>query len=207
MKFLFENYKELDLNYKVISGNVTMASLYRAFQDIISLTGNGEFDFQAMPAEETEKTVEEIFGGLGYKTAFLHFDASLHGKEFERQPAYRLWHLLYSYAGDQSKTGIEALVKRIQELCGFEPEYARILANISFIPDYGNLSSKAMRKILPYMQDGYEYSEACSKAGYRHSASSLTKEEINKKTYKTHLDEIKRNSLRNPIVEKILNQW
>lgn len=206
LKLLFENYKELDLNYKVISGNVTMASLYRAFQDIISLTGNGEFDFQAMPAEEAEKTVEEIFGGLGYKTAFLHFDASLHGKEFERQPAYRLWHLLYSYAGDQSKTGIEALVKRIQELCGFEPEYARILANISFIPDYGNLSSKAMRKILPYMQDGYEYSEACSKAGYRHSASSLTKEEINKKTYKTHLDEIKRNSLRNPIVEKILNQ-
>ena len=43
-------------------------------------------------------------------------------------------------------------------------------------------------------------------ADYNHSARSLTKEELANKDYKSHLDEIKRNSLRNPVVEKILNQ-
>ena len=53
---------------------------------------------------------------------------------------------------------------------------------------------------------GYEYSEACKMAGYNHSARSLTKEELANKEYKSRLDIIKRNSLRNPVVEKILNQ-
>ena len=43
-------------------------------------------------------------------------------------------------------------------------------------------------------------------AGYNHSARSLTKEELANKEYKSRLDIIKRNSLRNPVVEKILNQ-
>ena len=56
------------------------------------------------------------------------------------------------------------------------------------------------------MMKGYEYSEACKMAGYNHSARSLTKEELANKDYKSRLDIIKRNSLRNPVVEKILNQ-
>lgn len=206
LKLLFDNPKNLDLNYKEVEGNRTMAMLFKAYQDIISLTGNGEYDFSKMPAEDAKAITTEIFNGLGYKTDFLSFNPLLEGKTLEQQPAYRLWHLLYSYTGDKSVTGNEALLKKIQELCGFEKEYAIVLANISLALDYGSLSSKAIRKILPHMMKGYEYSEACKMAGYNHSARSLTKEELANKEYKSHLDTIKRNSLRNPVVEKILNQ-
>ena len=47
---------------------------------------------------------------------------------------------------------------------------------------------------------------ACEYAGYNHSKSSLTKEEIENKVLKDKLDLLPRNSLRNPVVEKILNQ-
>ena len=183
-----------------------MATLIKAYQDIISLTGNGEYDFSKMPADEARSITTEIFTGLGYKTDFLSFNPLLEGKALEQQATYRLWHLLYSYTGDKSVTGNEALLERIQELCGFEKEYASVLANISLALDYGSLSAKAIRKILPHMMKGYEYSEACKMAGYNHSARSLTKEELANKEYKSRLDIIKRNSLRNPVVEKILNQ-
>ena len=193
-------------NYIEVEGNRTMATLFKAYQDIISLTGNGEYDFSKMPADEARSITSEIFTGLGYKTDFLSFNPLFEGKALEQQPAYRLWHLLYSYTGDKSVTGNEALLAKIQELCGFEKEYATILSNVSLALDYGSLSAKAIRKILPHMMKGYEYSEACKMAGYNHSARSLTKEELANKEYKSRLDIIKRNSLRNPVVEKILNQ-
>ena len=206
LKLLFDNHNSLDLNYKEVEGNRTMAALFKAYQDIISLTGNGEYDFAKMPTDEVMNITTEIFRGLGYKTDFLTFDPLLEGKSLEQQHAYRLWHLLYSYTGDNSATGNEALLSKIKELCGFEKEYAIILSNIPLALDYGSLSAKAIRKILPHMMKGYEYSEACKMAGYNHSARSLTKEELAKKEYKSCLDEIRRNSLRNPVVEKILNQ-
>ena len=206
LKLLFDNHNSLDLNYKEVEGNRTMATLFKAYQDIISLTGNGEYDFSKMPADEVLNITTEIFNGLGYKADFLTFNPLLEGKALEQQPAYRLWHLLYSYTGDKSATGNEALLDRIQELCGFEKEYATILANVSLALDYGSLSAKAIRKILPHMMKGYEYSEACKMAGYNHSIRSLTKEELANKEYKSQLDQIRRNSLRNPVVEKILNQ-
>ena len=73
---------------------------------------------------------------------------------------YQLWHLLYSYEGDKSNTGNDSLIRKITELCGFEKEYANIIANITFQSDYGSLSTKAIRKILPYMKEGSCYNQA-----------------------------------------------
>jgi len=206
LNLLYKNAKELDLNYKEIEGNRTMATFFKSYQEIISMTGNGEYDFSKMPASKAAEIVTKIFKGLGYKTDFLYFDSSLDKKAMEQQPSYRLWHLLYSYVDDNSKTGDEKLIERICELTGFEPEYAQILAKVSFAPDYGSLSAKAIRKILPFMMEGNTYSEACLFAGYNHSVRSLTKEQIKNKVYKDHLELLKRNALRNPVVEKILNQ-
>ena len=206
LKLLFDNPKDLELNYKEIEGNKTMASFYKAFQEIINLSGHVDLDFARMSSDAIFSTTREVFSALGYKTEFLTFDPLLKGKELEKQSFYRLWHLLFSYNGDQSVTGNEALYRKISDICGFEKEYAKILANISMPLDYGSLSAKAIRKILPYMMKGYEYSEACKMAGYNHSVRSLTKQELEQKVYKSQLDGIKRNTLRNPVVEKILNQ-
>jgi len=206
LKLLFTNHKELDLNFNTIEGNRTQSDLFKAYQNIIEASGHGEHDFSKMSSKEMVEIVEGIFMGLGYNTQILRFDASLEGKEFEHQPLYQLWHMLYSFEGDDSNTGNEKLINRISELYGFEREYATIIANVTFQPDYGNLSSKAIRKILPYLKEGHIYSLACEYAGYRHSKSSLTTEELNTKILKDHLEVLPKNSLRNPVVEKILNQ-
>ncbi len=209
LKLLYNNHKELDLNFREVEGNKTNAALYKAYAKIIELSGNGEYDFTKMSYDKALNIVVEIFAGLGYKTDFLFFNPNLPGSEFEQQPYFKLWHLIYSYQGDNSTTGNESLIKKIQEICGFEQEYAKILANVTFQDDYGSLSTKAMRKILPYMQEGCEYSHAvlCAYEGRKkHSKSSLTKEELDHKVYKEHLELLPKNSLRNPVVEKILNQ-
>lgn len=206
LKLLFKNASELDLNYKTIEGNRTNAALFEAYQKIIELSGHGEYDFSKLPAKKSMEIVESVFSGLGYNTEILRFNSDLEGVAFEKQPAYQLWHLLYSAEDDNSKTGNEKLVNKISELFGFEKEYAKILVGIVFQPDYGSLSTRAIRKILPYLKDGLDYSVACEYAGYRHSKKSLTKEEIENKILKDHLELLPRNSLRNPVVEKILNQ-
>ena len=147
----------------------------------------------------------------------------MESKDFERQPSYQLWHLLYS-AEDESKSCEEdritygnndtKLRKKLHEKFGFKPEYAIKLSNIPLQQDYGNLSTRAMRKIIPYLQAGHPYAKgsdndtevgACELAGYNHS-KSVTAEELMNKILKEKLDILPKNSLRYPVVEKILNQ-
>ena len=206
LQLLYTKSKGVDLNYKEIEGNRTQAALLKIYLDIIERSGHDKANFSKISMPEVINMVKSIFQGLDYNTDILSFKSELEGRDFENQPMYRLWHLLYSFEGDDSKTGNEKLIDKLTELYGFEREYAVLLANISFQPDYGSLSTKAMRKILPFLKGGNEYSLACEYAGYRHSKRSLTKEELNSKIYKDRLELLPRNSLRNPIVEKILNQ-
>ncbi|WP_431164005.1 type II CRISPR RNA-guided endonuclease Cas9, partial [Flagellimonas beolgyonensis] len=142
----------------------------------------------------------------------LTFDSEK--KNIDKQLSYQLWHLLYSAEEDfkiEEKDKIVygnsavSLKKKLHNKFGFKPDYAKMLANISFSQDYGNLSAKAIRKILPFLKDGHVYSEACRLAGYNHS-SSLTSEQLKNRELKPHLELLSKNSLRNPVVEKILNQ-
>lgn len=45
LKLLYENYKDLDFNFKDIEGNRTNAATYKSFESIIELSGHGEYDF------------------------------------------------------------------------------------------------------------------------------------------------------------------
>ena len=203
LKLLFKNANELDLNFTMIQGNTTQASLIETYGKIIELSGH-DIDTEKKSATEIVKSIEEVFNALGYHTDILYFSSD---KELDAQPMYQLWHLLYSFEGDNSVTGNENLIQKISECYGFEREYAALLANNAFQDDYGNLSAKAIRKILPYLKEGNKYDVAVEYAGYgKHSKSSLTKEEIEHKVLKDHLDILPKNSLRNPVVEKILNQ-
>lgn len=206
LKLLFKNANELDLNFRKIEGNRTQSALFEAYRRIIELSGHGEYDFTKLRSAEIEKTVNAIFEGLQYNTDILSFKNDIEGLNFEKQALYQLWHLIYSFEGDDSNTGEEKLINKITERYGFQKEYARIIANVVLQSDYGSLSTKAIRKILPYLLDGNEYSVACDYAGYKHSKSSLTREEIDNKILRDKLEILPKNSLRNPVVEKILNQ-
>ncbi|WP_418457958.1 type II CRISPR RNA-guided endonuclease Cas9, partial [Bacteroides sp.] len=205
LKLLFENFQELDLNFKQIDGNHTGFALFSAYSKMIEKYGYEPVDFKKSADEIIEK-LETIFTNLGWNTELLSIDLSKEDKELERQSYFRLWHLLYSFEGDNTPTGNGKLLEKIMQLCGVEKEYAVELANVSFQEDYGSLSAKAIKKILPYLKEGNQYDVACDYAGYRHSKSSLTKDEIENKILKDKLDILPKNSLRNPVVEKILNQ-
>ena len=206
LKLLFGNQKDYDLNYKDLEGNQTQAGLLEAYKTIVEMIGHDEFDFSKLSSAKTIEKVDEVFSGLGINTGILYFDSGLEGHALEQQPMFKLWHLLYSFEGDKSELGNANLIQKLHEQFGFDKESATVLAGVVFSDDYGNLSSKAIRKILPHLKDGLEYSVACEYAGYRHSKSSLTKEEVENKVMKDKLELLPRNSLRNPVVEKILNQ-
>lgn len=202
LKLLFDNPQELDLNLPSVQGDLTQSKLFEAYKDIIERTGH-KLDLKRTASEILEN-VEEIFTSLGYNTDILRFNSG--ASSLDNEPMYKFWHLLYSFEGDDSVSGNEKLIDKITKIYGFEKESAAILANVVFQDDYGSLSAKAICKILPYLKSGNKYDVACEYAGYRHSASSLTKEEIENKAYKERLDILPKNSLRNPVVEKILNQ-
>lgn len=205
LKILFgkesENWK---INYKNLEGNTTNAAFLNAYEQMLFIEGN-EMNFGKMTPTDILETLSAFFESLGIDSRILKFDTSLKGHELVRQPAYKLWQLLYSYEGDESRSGIDSLIAVLINTFGFNKQQARILASIDFLDDYGKLSAKAIRKLLPYLQEN-DYSEACQLAGYKHSAYSLSTEENDKRVLIDLLPEIKRNSLRNPVVEKILNQ-
>jgi len=203
LKLLFNNHSELDLNYSRLDGNKTLTAIYKAINEIIEVSGHEKLNLDKLSADEITSSVQSILTTLGCNPNILQFDSETN---LDKQPSYRLWHLLYSYQGDNSNTGIGGLINKISGLCGLEKEYAKILTSITFQDDYGSLSAKAIRKILPYLKAGNGYDLACGYAGYRHSKASLTKEETAEKVLKHNLEILPKNSLRNPVVEKILNQ-
>lgn len=205
LKLLFKTEKGRDLNFKEYDGDSTFSALFEKFLTIVELSGH-DLARATKTAADRISAVKAVFEMCGYNKDLLYFDSSLEPGLCYEQPYYKLWHLLYSFEGDGSKSGVEKLIDKIIELSGFEREFAAIVAGVTFKLDYGNLSSKAMHKILAFMKAGNEYSLACEYAGYNHSKNSLTKEEIESRELKSRLEILPKNSLRNPVVEKILNQ-
>ena len=204
------NFKEIQGNttfFKEIQGNTTFAELFKVYKTIVLANGYDEKKFDKQDIEMKLNTIQTVFNTNKIVSDIIFFNTDKQGKDFYEQSSYRLWHLLYSYAGDNSVSGDDSLIEKLKKIFGFDDAAARALSNISFKLDYSNLSAKAVRNILYYMKkDGLQYNKACERAGYRHSKNSLTKEEIENKVLVDKLELLPKNSLRNPVVEKILNQ-
>lgn len=198
--------KHFDLNFDELIGNETQTRLVNAYLKILEMTGHDKIDVKKSRAFDVIDAIQKVFTDMGYHTNALDGLGST-GQDICLQPFYRMWHLLYSFPGDNSRSGNATLVKRVKEFFGIDnEEYAKIIADIKFPDGYGSLSAKAIQKILPFLKEGYQYSNACEMAGYKHSKRSLTTEENDKRTLKQYLEFIPHNSLRNPFVERILNQ-
>jgi CRISPR-associated endonuclease Csn1 len=116
-------------------------------------------------------------------------------KADEKGGLLELWHITYSLPTEIEV--INTLVKRFS----FRKEQATIIAKeVGYGSDYGSLSTRAIRKLLPHLQNGLGYSSACDAVGYDHSGYKTTIE------LQDSLDLLPKNSLRNPVVEQILNQ-
>lgn len=221
--------KEWKCNFSKVDGNITNKTLFETYLKILQNEGYSILELNKKDSKKEEIEIEKLnllakeimdfiqvnFKTLGIDTNILDFNPLLEGKAFEQQKSYQLWHLLYSYETDNSPSGNETLYRLLQEKLGFSLEQAKIIGAVTFSQDYGSLSSKAMRKIMPHLKSGLPFAKkssddkilsATAMAGYRHSKHSLDKEELKNRILKDHLEILPKNSLRNPVVEKILNQ-
>lgn len=226
LKMLGLKTKEWKTNFPDgLEGNNTNKALYNVYEKIAEATGYGE-DWAKKSAKNIKEEVTAVFKELGITTELLNFNANAEGQDFDKQPAYQLWHLLYATEDDEKiskKDSITygnssvSLKKKLIEKFGFNVEHAKMLVNVTLPQDYSNLSSKAIRKLIPYLEAGHPFAKkdaagngigACDLAGYNHSKSETKeqKEQKEQKVYETKLKLLKKNSLRNPVVEKILNQ-
>lgn len=89
----------------------------------------------------------------------------------------------------------QGFLNRMTSHWGFDSETAEKLATTGLEPGYARLSLKAIRKILPHLEQGMTYDKACNAAGYNHSMPSqhTTEDKLVAPPY-----------LRNPVVQKAL---
>src|SRR5690606_29388053 len=123
---------EWEINYSELEGNRTNKALYEAYLKILDIEGYDvkdmlkvksnkdevELDNLKVPAYEIKNMVRDIFKTLKIDTDILDFNAELDGKSFETQKSYQLWHLLYSYEGDDSSSGNEKLYELLKKKFG-----------------------------------------------------------------------------------------
>ena len=114
----------------------------------------------------------------------------------EEQPLYKIWHTLYSIPNIKELRNV--LINRYEIT---DESVLDALCRIDFVKSgYGNKSARAIRKILPYLQDGLQYTFAKEAAGY--DIRNIGKNEV----LATSLMHIPKGALRQPVVEKVLNQ-
>lgn len=214
LKSLGYKPNEWDLNFSVVEGNRTNQLLYEAYIAMMVYDGHDDIVLEELSATEIKSAVGSFFKNQGINVGILDFDSATIGGAFEKQLSYQLWHLLYAYEGDTSNTGNDKLFELLNVKFGIKKEHAQILATVALSQEYASLSAKAIRNILPFLKAGHPFAKkdkeekiasATALAGYNHS-SSITKEENDNRILKNHLELLSKNSLRNPVVEKILNQ-
>jgi len=178
-------YTNAQIRQKGLQGNLTKAELIKILKK----------EHPLLSFELKTESYQFIDNNTGEISEKLHISGA-----FEQQPLYQLWHCIYSLSETDC---INRLIRHF-ELA--EDIAIKIAQQVDLTKGgFGNKSASAIRKILPYLQQGFTYDKACKQAGYNHS-DSLTKEENLKRSLKERLELISKNSLRQPIVEKILNQ-
>ncbi|UPT68619.1 MAG: hypothetical protein M0D57_08370 [Sphingobacteriales bacterium JAD_PAG50586_3] len=85
------------------------------------------------------------------------------------------------------------------------------MGKVGFKNDYGSLSEKAIRKLLPELMSGYTYDKACEHlseevGNLAYREQKLTMAEKMDRYLDDDIKPIAKNSLRQPIVEQVVNQ-
>jgi len=162
-------------------------------------------NFPKVEGNQTRAALLKVFGNMGIDNLSL-LDFNPLAKKIDQQPLYKLWHLIYSI--EQPKDLVKILITKYN----FTEEEAKELSKINYKSDYGSLSAKAIRKLMSYLLQGLTYDKACDEL---HSEDENKNQQYinnannsdNSKDFQFNkIELLKPNSLRNPVVEKVVNQ-
>jgi len=175
---------------KGIAGNTTLAILRKALKGYEQYEGLLRFDL----------TIRD-----GHKADEDGVIRPIVDESYQNEPLYKLWHILYSIEdrADMYRALVGQLKIKREDL---DDGLMDALYKIDFVKQgYGNKSAKFICKLLPHLQEGKMYSEAAEAAGVRHS-DSMTAQERDERSLLEEIPLLQKNALRQPVVEKILNQ-
>jgi len=153
---------------------------YFKFDEIIkkySENGTYEFNYKNLPDVSTCPTIASLMNvfqdewsdcfiqdenryGINWDGLSIVYKVKYGSKVGENRilKIDEIWHLLFDYI--QTKDNQDALEIFCKEVLGFDENKAESFAAIDIPQGYGSLSYKAISKILPFLQEGYIYSEA-----------------------------------------------
>ena len=181
---------------KGIKGNLTK----RAIANMIDNESHEllRFDLQIIENPEFTYLYDRKTGEVINEKSVKYISPAL-----ENEPLYKVWHTIYSINDQDERSN--ALRKNFENF-NIKADVADKLAELDFKKSgFGSKSVKAIRKILPYLMDGDGLNDAKIYAGYEHTIP-LNKNQNLDRELLDHLKPLNKNSLRQPIVEKILNQ-
>ncbi len=172
-----------------LQGNKTLVSLRKALEPLPDIEREKLLRFELVLVDGNQVDIET---GESLKVV---------SEKVEQEPLHRLWHLVYSVADK------DELAKGLEKQYGItDDDVVENLYRLDFVkPGYAGKSNKFMRRLLPYLQEGHMYSEACNYIGVNHS-DLFTKEQNKARVLLANIPQLQKNELCQPIVEKILNQ-
>ena len=148
-------------------------------------------------ADRAEAEKKKKFSYMrAYHQMRLAFDRASHGhfESITREQRNAIAETLSRY-----KT--PAMIRPALEAAGLSQADIEIAETLSF-SKFGHLSTKACEKIIPYMETGMDYDDACTAAGYdfkAHTGDSLTQ-------LLPALDEDAKNTITSPVVLRAVSQ-
>ena len=200
-----DDNSEFELNFTEIIGNRTRAAFIQTLNKIFELTGHEAVDLNIKKnPDDIENDLRILCEGIGIPKELLEFNPE--SKDAENHIYYRVWHLLYSAEED------EHIKEELTALLNLQPEMLPFFYNLKLEADFGSVSAWAIKQLLPYMKGGMDIAEACAahsesnpKRAFKHSQSETTEERENRELLDV-LPLFSKGSLRNPVVEKVMNQ-
>ncbi|MFA2694679.1 type II CRISPR RNA-guided endonuclease Cas9 [Bacillus mycoides] len=162
--------------------------LYSA--DTVDTTVENKKCIELKEYHSINKVYKQIYGKNALNLLPIDYDTIAYGLTIFKDDKDILEYLQNKYINTKGKT-ISNLAKKT-----YDDTFIQALLTLNFTK-MGHLSFKALKNIIPFLEEGMSYDKACNKAGYNFKGTSFTK-----KT--KYLPVIPQNT--NPVVHRALSQ-
>lgn len=159
---------------KIETKTKTKSPIYKVLG--LSTQGNYSFNMEALNGCSTMIKLTDVFGDVRMK-------------QFSRDDIHEIWNVL------NHAEGKEWLKEYAIKKWGLTEEEAEKASKVRLEDGYGSLSMRAIRKLLPYLEQGQRYDEACALVGYK------IEEELKDRVLVDKVPALSRSDVRNPIVQ------
>ncbi|MDO5124473.1 MAG: type II CRISPR RNA-guided endonuclease Cas9 [Eubacteriales bacterium] len=168
---------------------------YNSLRKELGLSGSEYFNvsYGEKSAEDTEKKMK-----FTYLNAF-HTFRKAYGDSFLQWSTEKKNTLAYALSVFKNDNKITDYLTDN----GFDSDEIRIALTLPSFSKTGNLSVKAINKIIPFLEQGQLYSEACTSAGYNFRADEQCKGKFLPANPETAVE---LQDLRNPVVRRAVSQ-